>query len=145
MHAAFSPCLLVCGLRQLPRPRILAPLCFCLTMRQFSPKIAAILKSQVVPCFSFVCIGTTQRKKNRENRHILLWECYCKRAVLLEFIREFTFGCGQFWNHTCSHLKWRRLCCVSACTTLSVAKRENCQIDLKSQIVAKHWPSQGYK
>ncbi len=57
--------------------------------------------------------------------------------------------CGQYSNHTCNQLKWRKVDSTFVlCVTLSMEKRKKCKelsLDLREKIVEKHGQSQGYK
>ncbi len=56
---------------------------------------------------------------------------------------------GQYSNHTCNQLKWRKVDSTFVlCVTLSMEKRKKCKelsVDLREKIVEKHGQSQGYK
>ncbi len=55
--------------------------------------------------------------------------------------------CGQYSNHTCNQLKWRKVNSTFVlCVTLSMEKRKKCkELYLREKIVKKHGQSQGYK
>ncbi len=54
--------------------------------------------------------------------------------------------CGQYSNHTCHQLKWRKVDSFQ-CVTLSTEKKKckKLSVDLRDKIVEKHGQSQGYK
>ncbi len=52
---------------------------------------------------------------------------------------------GQYSNHTCNQLKWRKVdSTIVLCVTLSMEKRKTCK-ELSVDLIEKHGQSQGYK
>ncbi len=121
----------------------------------------------------FVCTATTHTKKKNgeENSNLFFhrkkWtgQNYCHFVTILGnscFSSMWCYKCnlyldtsvasnrcGQYSNHTCNQLKWRKVDSTFVlCVTLSMEKIKKCKelsVDLREEIVEKHGQSQGNK
>ncbi len=118
----------------------------------------------------FVCTATTQKNPRRKvkldnSSHITQKWTGQNYWHLVKIVRNDCFSsmwcscnldtpvasnrCGQYSNHTCNQLKWRKVDSTFVfCVTMSTEKRKKCKelsVDLREKIVEKHGQSQGYK
>ncbi len=128
-------------------PKILAPLQFCQIMQHFSQKIVPISNVLVFTYLLFL-FALQQHKKKREEKSNKISHRTQKWTGqnywhLVKIIRNNCFSsmwcscnlyldtlvasnrCGQYSNHTCNQLKWRKVDSTFVlCVTLSMEKRK---------------------